>query len=87
YLASGLQILGVLPDGEAARTILDSGRGRVVRPDDAEGIASALIGMFHAWKKARGRTSGVFRGDPWTEQFSRKRQAEMLAKILNEIVP
>jgi glycosyltransferase involved in cell wall biosynthesis len=87
YLASGLQILGVLPDGEAAEIVERSGRGRVVRPDNAEGIASALIGMFHAWKKGRGRTSGLYRRDPWTEQFSRKKQAERLAGILDEIVP
>lgn len=87
YLASGLPILGVLPEGEAARITLDSGRGRVVRPGDTDGIASSLIGMFHAWKKGKGKSSGPFRTDPWTEQFSRKRQTERLAEILNEIVP
>jgi glycosyltransferase involved in cell wall biosynthesis len=84
YLASGLPILGVLPDGEAARIALGSGRGRVVRPDDMDGIASALIGMFHDWKM--GKPSGVFRTDPYAERFSRKRQTERLAGILDDLV-
>lgn len=87
YLASGLPILGVVPPGEAAEIIERSGRGSVVHPADADGIASALIWMFHAWKKGKGKSSGPFRTDAWTEQFSRKRQTERLAEILNEIAP
>ncbi|MDM7926943.1 MAG: glycosyltransferase family 4 protein [bacterium] len=87
YLASGLPILGVLPDGEAGRITLDSGRGRVVRPGDADGIASALIGMYRDWRKGKGKRTVGYRTDAWTEQFSRKRQTERLAEILNEIAP
>lgn len=86
YLASGLPILGVLPDGEAARIALASGRAQVVRPGDPDGIASSLIGMFHAWKRGEGKTARGFRMDPWTEQFSRKLQTERLAGILDELV-
>ncbi len=86
YLASGLPILGVLPSGEAAGIIERSGRGLVFRPGDTEGIASGLIRLFHEWKMGKGKRTGGYRTDTWTEQFSRERQTERLAGILDDLV-
>jgi glycosyltransferase involved in cell wall biosynthesis len=86
YLATGLPIIAVVPKGEAAEIINQSGRGPVVHPSDSAGIASALIGLYHEWKRSRGKRTGVIRTDLWTEQFSRRRQAEQLARILEKLI-
>jgi glycosyltransferase involved in cell wall biosynthesis len=43
YLASGRPILGAIPPGDARDVLEESGRARICRPDDVEGIARAIV--------------------------------------------
>jgi glycosyltransferase involved in cell wall biosynthesis len=82
YMASGLPILGVVPDGEAKRLILEHQRGFVVHPHDTEGIARMVAELFDRWRKGRLKI-----GSPrWKgmEAFDRRNQAGLLALIFNE---
>jgi glycosyltransferase involved in cell wall biosynthesis len=51
YAASGTPILGLLPDGAAARIVHETESGVVVAPDDVEGIKGALMDMYDTYCK------------------------------------
>ncbi len=53
YVGSRKPILGLVPDGVAKNTILDTRAGRVVEPDDVPGIKQALLDYFMLWKQNR----------------------------------
>jgi glycosyltransferase involved in cell wall biosynthesis len=51
YLGSGVPILALAPEGEAAEMIRSTRGGRVVPGDDAEGVAAALREAFAAFRR------------------------------------
>ncbi len=51
YIGSRKPILGLVPDGVARNTILESGVGKVVNPDDVPGIKRALTEYYGLWEK------------------------------------
>lgn len=51
YIGSRKPILGLVPDGVAKTTILESGAGRVVAPDDVNGIRKAIAEYYELWEK------------------------------------
>ncbi|MCL4511550.1 MAG: glycosyltransferase family 4 protein [Bacteroidetes bacterium] len=51
YIGSRKPIMGLVPDGIAKNTILESGAGRVVNPDDVSGIKKALAEYYELWEK------------------------------------
>jgi glycosyltransferase involved in cell wall biosynthesis len=81
YMASGIPILGIIPDGEAKRLIRSYARGITVHPDDPQGISGTLIRIFDLWKRGgwTGRPQG--RGD--VALFDRRLQARNLAGIFD----
>ncbi len=51
YIGSRKSILGLAPDGIAKTTILESGAGTVLNPDDVAGIKKAIIEYYELWEK------------------------------------
>ncbi|MFZ1082732.1 MAG: glycosyltransferase family 4 protein [Candidatus Kryptoniota bacterium] len=51
YIGSRKPILGLVPDGIAKTTILESGAGNVLNPDDVDGIKKAIIEYYELWEK------------------------------------
>jgi glycosyltransferase involved in cell wall biosynthesis len=51
YIGSRKPILGLVPDGVAGKTILETGAGRVVPPTDVAAIKKAIIELFTLWEK------------------------------------
>jgi glycosyltransferase involved in cell wall biosynthesis len=51
YVGSRKPILGLVPDGIAKATILESGAGKVVNPDDVPGIKKAILEYYELWEK------------------------------------
>ncbi len=53
YIGSRKPILGLVPDGVAKSTILESGAGKVAAPDDVAGIKSNIAEYFALWEQDR----------------------------------
>jgi glycosyltransferase involved in cell wall biosynthesis len=51
YIGAMKPILGLVPDGVAKSTILETGAGKVVAPDDVQAIKRAIAGYFALWEK------------------------------------
>lgn len=51
YIGSRKPILGLVPDGVAKTTILETEAGKVVRPDDIAGIKKAISEYYDLWTK------------------------------------
>ncbi len=51
YLGSRKPIIGLVPDGIAKTTILESGAGKVLNPDDVPGIKNSILEYYDLWKK------------------------------------
>lgn len=79
YIGSRKPILGLVPDGVARNTILETGAGRTVNPDDVAGIKKALLDFYGLWEKSR-----LPEIDPeFAENFDRVKLAGVLAKELS----
>ena len=53
YMRLGKPILGIMPDCEAADILHKSSLGFIHSPEDIEGIADTIIGLWLDWKEAR----------------------------------
>jgi glycosyltransferase involved in cell wall biosynthesis len=51
YIGSRKPILGLVPDGIAKATILESGAGKALNPDDVPGIKRAILEYYQLWAK------------------------------------
>jgi glycosyltransferase involved in cell wall biosynthesis len=83
YLASGIPVLGIIPPGEAERSIRSCGGGFTVRPDDIEGIAATLTRIYDLWKS--GRWKARPKGSGGTALFDRRLQAGRLAASIDRL--
>lgn len=82
YLAARRFILAVVPEGETAKCVRESGSGRVVNPRDAGGLRDAIAWL--AANRDQVRSLPEYRTEQ-VQQYSRKRQTEQLAAIFSEI--
>ncbi|HUI31716.1 MAG TPA: glycosyltransferase family 4 protein [Candidatus Acidoferrales bacterium] len=51
YVGSRKPVLGLVPDGIAKATILESGAGKALDPDDVPGIKKAILEYYELWEK------------------------------------
>lgn len=51
YIGSRKPILGLVPDGVAKTTILESGAGKALKPDDVPAIKHAILEYYGLWAK------------------------------------
>ena len=86
YLAAGRPILAVVPpDGAAAELVRSTHAGRVVAPDDVDGIRAALEDLHAQYSDGGLLSVELSRGD--RERLSRRSRVEETADLLREIVP
>ena len=85
YVASGRPVLGVgPPGGDAARVLDETGAGQMFDWDDGDGIRADVLRLYEAW--AEGQPVGG--ATPQAAlAYSRPRQAEALARVLDAIAP
>jgi glycosyltransferase involved in cell wall biosynthesis len=83
YLGSGTPILALAPEGEAAGVVRACGAGWVVAPADGQRLVELLRSL---WRKHRSGTRRFLEPDREAVQgFSRRRQTEKLAALLDEV--
>ena len=75
YLGAGTPILALVPEGDAARIVRDTGAGTVVPPDDVDGIEAAIGDAYERFQ--RGRPAPVR-----NEEAVRRYEAESLTRQL-----
>ena len=80
YLGSRKPILGLVPEGEARKTLIEYGASSVVAPDDVEGVAVAIRDLFSRWESETLPSPS----ESFVTLFNRKRLAAELANILND---
>lgn len=85
YLASGKPILAVAPPlGLAADAVQRAGTGFVADHQDIPGIAAALLHLHELWREGG---LGVIKPDrEYVSTFSRRSQAERLARLIEEVL-
>lgn len=79
YIGSRKPILGLVPDGVAKATILESGAGKVVNPYDVQGIKKAVAEYFELWSKNELPEMPV----EFAQAYDRSKLAADLAKELS----
>ena len=84
YLASGKPVLGVVPEGEAAKLLREHQRGWVVHPDYAEKISEVLLEAFSLF--LQGRLS--LKVDRWQSiaHLERYEQTRQLADLFEKTI-
>ncbi len=85
YLKAGRPILGVVPQGEAARILRDVGVSTIADATSAEGICAVLETLFAAW--CAGRLSSFVPDRSACERYSGKEQTAALARALEGLPP
>jgi glycosyltransferase involved in cell wall biosynthesis len=84
YLAAERPILAVVPpEGAAAALIRETGAGKVVAPDDIDGMAAALRDLHEQWKA--GELVGTPLSEEWRDKVSRRTRVEELARLLETL--
>ena len=79
YLGAKIPIFAVGPtDGEANNILIETNSGKMVDYNDEEGTYKLLKEMYENWQHDN------FQYKFNVEQYSRKKQAEQLAKIFEE---
>ncbi|MFC1558187.1 hypothetical protein ACFL40_02410 [candidate division KSB1 bacterium] len=87
YLISGIPILAVIPDGDAAELIRKHKSG-VICSLDSEGLGSEIIRYYNEWKRKRNTISGEreFTILEDVKVYSRKNQAGTLASVFEDML-
>jgi glycosyltransferase involved in cell wall biosynthesis len=83
YLAAGTPILGAVPEGDARDILTEAGNAILVRPDDVEGISSAIneqLGRYRAGTPAARPDPGV------VGRFEYGRLARRLAEVFDTVL-
>jgi glycosyltransferase involved in cell wall biosynthesis len=83
YIGARRPILGVVPEGEAARIIRDLGRGEIAPIDDPPRIAEALERMFD--RHAAGELDRAY-SLAEVPRYSRRAETERLDEILERLI-
>lgn len=78
YVGTGKPILSISPEGVMDRVIDEYGAGICVRPDDEEGLVTAIESLYEAW-----RLGSLPAGDAeMAERYEQQAVTEQLARIL-----
>jgi len=85
YLKAARPIMGVVPEGEAARVLRDVGVSTIANADAPEAICEVLQRLFDGW--ASGRLSSFVPDRTLCEDYSAEHQTEALARALTGMPP
>jgi glycosyltransferase involved in cell wall biosynthesis len=84
YLASGRPILCLTrPDNLASRLVREWNAGVVAEPHDEEAIEQALLTLWQRWEE-NGLPDQAEVRRKTLERYSRRKNAELLARVLDE---
>jgi glycosyltransferase involved in cell wall biosynthesis len=83
YLALRRPILALAPDGAAADIVREAGGGFVVDPDDPGAIADQIVSIYDAVSSG---AQMPLPDERVVARFDRRRQAETVARLLNDSV-
>ncbi len=82
YMGSGLPILALVPDGEAADAVRAYGRSAVVPPHDVNRVRDAIVHLWQRWKAG----DFVPANRPYLLAHDRIQLAQTMAQYLDEVV-
>jgi hypothetical protein len=85
YLKAGRPILGVVPEGEAARILREVGVSTIAHADSPDDICRALETLFNAW--STGRLSSLVPDSSACERYSVSSQTAALVRALEGVAP
>jgi glycosyltransferase involved in cell wall biosynthesis len=85
YLATGVDVLALTQEGATADLILKTGSGAVVRPEDIDGIKSAVLAYYAKWTANRSCNRSQPRTD--ARMYERRELTRKLASILGSLEP
>ncbi len=81
-MAMGIPVLMSVPDGEATRLVRATGCGVVVRPEDPQAMADAIVRLARdSDQRARFRASGLAAAS----QYTRSKQAARMVEVLESV--
>ncbi|MCX6026923.1 MAG: glycosyltransferase [Chloroflexi bacterium] len=83
YMRSGTPILGLFPEGLAAKLIRTTRTGVVISPDDIPALREQILSWYSAWRRGERLTQPAW---PVIHQYSRRGQAEKLAECMEALV-
>ncbi|MDY6796179.1 MAG: glycosyltransferase [Actinomycetota bacterium] len=81
YFGARRPILALVGEGATAKLIGEMGAGTVVNPDSIEGICQAVMHYYSMYKAGE----DFYIDNPELARFDRRKQAENLAAVFNEI--
>lgn len=85
YLKVGRPILGVVPEGEAAKVLRDVGVSTIANPDSPASICAVLESMLKAW--STGTLAALLPTASACERYSGKAQTAALTRALEGLPP
>jgi glycosyltransferase involved in cell wall biosynthesis len=83
YLASRTPILAAVPDGDARDILSAAGNALLVRPDDVDGLASAIRNAFAAREAGMGRAAPA---DEVVARYEYSKLARELADVFDRVL-
>lgn len=83
YMASGVPILGAVPDGDARDYLKQCGTGLTCRPDDIAGMTSILYKVYNSWKNKK---SIVKQNWEFINKYERKYLTQLLAREFDKLI-
>jgi glycosyltransferase involved in cell wall biosynthesis len=83
YLATGKPILGLMPEGEAAKILRRSGNNLVVSSPNSDKVIIFLEKMLNGWQSQK---ESQYLNNPIYQEFSRKSQAKELGAVLDRSI-
>ena len=78
----GVPVLMSVPEGEATRLVRATGCGDVVRPEDSQAMADAIVRLAQdPGERARFRASGLAAAS----EYTREKQAALMLHVLEAV--
>ncbi len=83
YLGAGRPILAVVPPGDAARIVRQTGRGLTVAPDDIGGIKRAILKLYSLFRESK--LWETFQDNHHADLYTRRNLTEKLARLIEDL--
>jgi glycosyltransferase involved in cell wall biosynthesis len=83
YMATGLPILGAVPEGDARDFLEKCGCGLICAPDDEEAMVNIIEKVFNEWNND---SCHIVHNSNFILKFERKALADKLAKFFKKLI-
>ena len=85
YIKSGRPVLGLVPEGEAAKIIRETRSGFVIHPDNLDEIKKFLWGCYQSWKSRKPLLNETPDAQA-IEKYNRQKATKKLAMLFDDLV-